>query len=150
MAAYLDVITLERAKNYLRIDSDLTDDDAEITSMINAACRYIEKRTNHLLYAREATYTGVCQVKVYDYPINSITTDPAPFVCHFTMFDVFPNNKTVDLNVGYETPDLVPDELIQAALQMIKVWYYESEKQVNSTLIPESVKEAIDVYRRFI
>jgi len=66
------------------------------------------------------------------------------------MFDLFPDTKTVDLNVGYETPDLVPDELIQAALQMIKVWYFESEKQVNSTLIPESVKEAIDVYRRFI
>ena len=147
---YIDVITLERAKNYLRIDPDLTEDDAEITSMINAALRYIEKRTNHLVYAREATYKGVCQVKVYDYPINSIVTDPAPFVCHFTMFDVFPNDNTVVLNVGYETPDLVPDELIQAALQMIKVFYYESEKQVNTVLIPESVKEAVDVYRRFI
>ena len=148
--AYIDVITIERAKNYLRIDSDLTDDDNELESMINAACRFIEKRTNHLLFAREATYTGVCQVKVYDYPINSIVTDPAPFVCHYTMFDVYPDVKTVDLNVGYETADLVPDELIQSALQMIKVWYYESEKQVNSTLIPESVKEALDVYRRFI
>lgn len=150
MAAYLDVITLERAKNYLRIDSGLTDDDTEIESMINAALRYIEKRTNHLVYPREVTYTGVCQVKVYDYPINSITTDPEPFVCYFSTFAIFPNVKTVDLNVGYETPDLVPDELIQAALQMIKVWYYESEKQVNSTLIPESVKEAMDVYRRFL
>lgn len=148
--AYIDVITLERAKNYLRIDSDLTDDDAEITSMINASLRYIEKRTNHIMFAREATYKGACQVKVYDYPINSITTDPAPFVCHFSLYDVFPDVKTVDLNVGYETPDLVPDELIQSALQMIKVWYYESEKQVNSTLMPESVKECIDVYRRFI
>jgi len=150
MAAYLDVITLERAKNYLRIDSGLTADDAEIESMINAALRYIEKRTNHLVYAREATYTGVCQVKVYDYPINSITTDPEPFVCYFSTFAVFPNDKTVDLNVGYTDADDVPDELIQAALQMIKVFYYESEKQVNTTLIPDSVKEMIDVYRRFI
>ena len=47
MAAYLDVITLERAKNYLRIDADLMEDDAEIESMINGALRYIEKRTNH-------------------------------------------------------------------------------------------------------
>lgn len=148
--AYIDVITLERAKNYLRIDSDLTDDDAEITSMINASLRYIEKRTNHLVYSREATYKGSCQVKVYDYPINSITTDPAPFVCHFSLYDVFPDVKTVDLNVGYDDPADVPDELIQSALQMIKVWYYESEKQVNSTLIPESVKECIDIYRRFI
>jgi hypothetical protein len=33
---------------------------------------------------------------------------------------------------------------------MIKVWYYESEKQVNTTLIPESVMQAIDVNRRFL
>lgn len=147
--SYLTVISLERAKNYLRVDEDLTEDDAEITSMINASLSYIERRTNHILYAREKTYTGVCQVKVYDYPINSITTDPAPFVVHFTMFDIFPNDTTVDLNVGYAV-DEAPDELIQAALQMIKVWYYESEKQVNTALIPESVKDVINVFRRFI
>ena len=148
--AYIDVITLERAKNYLRIDVDLTDDDTEITSMINAALRYIEKRTNHIMFARDIVYTQGCQVKVYDYPINSIVTTPAPYKVDFSTWVVFIDTKTVELNVGYENAEDVPDELIQAALQMIKVWYYESEKQVNSTLIPESVKEAIDVYRRFI
>jgi len=147
--SYLTVITLARAKNYLRIDSDLTDDDAEITSMINASLRYVEKRTNRIMYPREETYKGSCQVKVYDYPINSITTDPAPMMCDFSTFAIFPDVKTVDLNVGYGAGE-VPDDLIQPALQMIKVWYYESEKQVNSTLIPESVKEALDVNRRFI
>lgn len=147
--AYIDVISLTRAKNYLRIDSDLTDDNDEITSMINAALSYIERRTNHIVYAREIVYNGVCQVKVYDYPINSITLPLDPFVCYFSTFAVFSNDKTATLNVGYGV-GLVPDELIQAALQMIKVWYYESEKQVNSTLIPESVKEAMDVYRRFL
>ena len=148
--AYIDVITLERAKNYLRIDIDLTDDDTEITSMINAALRFIEKRTNHIMFARDIVYTQGCQVKVYDYPINSIVTDPAPYQVDFSTWVVFIDTKTVELNVGYENAEDVPDELIQAALQMIKVWYYESEKQVNSTLIPDSVKEAIDVYRRFI
>ena len=148
--AYLNVISLERAKNYLRIDTDMTEDDLEITSMITAACRYIEKRTNHILYERPATYTGSCQVKVYDYPINSIVTDPAPFVLYRTMYAIFPDVKTVDLTVGYGDVNNVPDELIQAALQMIKGWSYESEKQVNTTLIPESVKEEIDIYRRFI
>lgn len=148
--SYLTVIPLARAKNYLRIDTALTADDSEITSMINAALSYVEKRTNHLVYARDKYYNGVCQVKVYDYPINTIITPVDPFVVYFTMFAVFPNDKEVQLNVGYADSDDVPDELIQAALQMIKVWYYESEKQVNSTLIPESVKEALDVYRRFI
>lgn len=147
--AYIDVITLETAKNYLKVDEDLTDDDALITSMINGALRFIEKRTNHIMFAQEKVYTGSCQVKVYDYPINSIVTDPAPFKVDFTLFTIYPDVKTVTLNVGYGV-DEVPDDLIQAALQMIKVFYYESEKQVNTTLIPESVMQVIDVNKRFI
>ena len=147
--AYIDVITLERAKNYLRVDLDFDTDDSEITSMINAACRYVEKRTNHILYARDITYKGSCQVKVYDYPINSIVTDPAPFKVDFAMFTVYPDVKEVELNVGYGT-DEVPDIFIQSALQMIKVWYFESEKQVNSQMIPISVTEALDVEKRFL
>ena len=147
--SYLSVITLERAKNYLRVDSDLTEDDNEITSMINASCRYVEKRTNHILYARDIIYKGSCQVKVYDYPINSIVTVPAPFKVDFAMFTVYPDVKEVELNVGYGT-DEVPDDLIQAIMQMLHVFYYESEKQFNSTLIPESVKEMLDVNKRFL
>ena len=148
--AYIDVITLERAKNYLRIDPDLTEDDSEITSMINASLRYVEKRTNHLMYARDIVYNGVCQVKVYDYPINSIVTDPAPWGLTRTVYTIYPNDNSVELNVGYATLEDVPDIFIQSALQMIKVWYYESEKQVNSQMIPISVTEALDVEKRFI
>ena len=148
--SYLSVITLERAKDYLRIDTTLTDDDVEITAMINGACSYIEKRTNLIFYPRNKTYKGACQVKVYDYPINSIVTDPAPFAYEQPMFTIYPDVKTVELNVGFIDPTDIPDELIQACLQMIKVFYYESEKQFNSTLIPESVKEVIDINRRFI
>lgn len=147
--SYLSVITLERAKNYLRVDLDFDTDDAEITSMINASCRYVEKRTNHILYARDITYKGSCQVKVYDYPINSIVTAPAPFKVDFAMFTCYPDVKEVELNVGYGT-DEVPDDLIQAIMQMLHVFYYESEKQFNSTLIPESVKEMLDVNKRFL
>jgi hypothetical protein len=145
--SYLDVITLERAKNYLRIDDCLIDDDNEIVSMINAACRFVEKRTNHIFYPQDKTYRQGCQVKVYDYPISDFGDY---FVCHFSTFVVFPNDTEVTLNVGYENPEDVPDELVQACLQMIKTWYYESEKQVNTTLVPESVLQAIDVNRRFI
>jgi len=146
---YLDVITLETAKNYLKVDEDLIDDDALITSMINGALRFIEKRTNHIMFAQEKVYNGSCQVKVYDYPINSIVTDPAPFKVDYSLFTIYPDVKTVTLNVGYGI-DEVPDDLIQAGLQMLKVWYYESEKQVNTTLIPESVMQVIDINKRFI
>lgn len=147
--SYLDVITLQRAKDYLRVDQANTDDDLEIESMIKGALRYIERRTNQILYPRDVVYNGSCQVKVYDYPINSIVTIPIPFVAYYSTYAVYPDVKEVTLNVGYALDD-VPDDLIQAALQMIKVWYFESEKQVNSTLIPESVKEVVDLYRRFL
>lgn len=148
--SYLDVLPLARVLNYLRVDPDLEDDDNEIISMINGACRFVEKRTNHLFYARDVIYTNQLNLKVYDYPINDIVSPADPIVIHFSTYDVFPNETSVTLNVGYEDPTDVPDELLQACLQMIKVWYYESEKQVNTTLIPESVMQAIDVNRRFI
>lgn len=147
--SYLNVISLERAKNYLRLDTDMVEDDSEIISMINAACLYVEKRTNHIFYAREISYFGACQTKVYDFPINAVIEATNPFVAHYATFDLYPDAKTVLLNVGYALGE-VPDDLVQSCLQMIKVFYYESEKQVNSTLIPESVKQVIDVYRRFI
>lgn len=150
--AYIDVITLERAKNYLRIDPDLTEDDADITSMINASLRYVEQRTRHFMYARDIVYNGSCQVKVYDYPINSVVApiDPLPWSLTRSLYTIYPDNKTVTLNVGYTDPTDVPDIFIQSALQIIKVWYYEAEKQVNSQMIPVSVTEALDVYKRFI
>lgn len=148
--SYLDVITLERAKNYLRIDADLTEDDADITSMINASLRYVEQRTRHFMYARDIVYNGACQVKVYDYPINSIVTDPAPWFITRSLYTIYPDVKTVELNVGYDDPAKVPDIFIQSALQIIKVWYYEAEKQVNSQMIPISVTEALDVEKRFL
>lgn len=148
--AYIDVITLERAKNYLRIDASLTEDDAEITSMINASLRYVEQRTRHFMYARDIVYNGSCQVKVYDYPINSVITTPVPWSLTRSLYTIYPDVKTVTLNVGYATANLVPDIFIQSALQIIKIWYYESEKQVNSQMIPISVTEALDVEKRFI
>ena len=144
--SYLDVISLQRAKDYLRVDLGFIDDDEQITSMINASLRFIEKRTNHIMYAQEKDFAGVCQVKVYDFPINTVSP---LFNVNYSLFKIFPNDNKVTLNVGYAVGE-VPDELIEAALQMIKVWYYESEKQVNSTLIPESVHEVIDIYKRFL
>ena len=126
--AYIDVITLERAKNYLRIDTDLTEDDTEITSMINACCMYVEKRTNHLLYARDKVYTGSCQVKIYDYPVNSIKTDPAPWSLTRTMYVIFPDVKTVEINVGY-LPDECPDDLIEPIMQMLTMTDSVQERQ---------------------
>ena len=148
--AYLDVITLARAKNYLRLDAGFTADDAEVTSMIKAACKFIELRTNHIFFAQNKIFNGLINVVVYDFPINTLVSPTDATVLYFATSNTYPGQTTVTLNVGYVLPEDVPEELIQACLQMIKVWYYESEKQVNTALIPMSVLQAVDVNRRFL
>lgn len=156
MTNYTDVISLEQAKLYLRIDDGQTVTDDEITHMINSALSFIEKRTQHIFKTRDKVYYKDCalvqKATVYDYPINN------PEGEGFIDGIVYKTNKaivpTVDgyvsLNIGYSDVEDIPSELIDAALQIIKVWFYEAEKQVNTSLIPLSVMQAIDVNRRFI
>ena len=148
--AYLDVIPLARAKNYLRLDSGFTADDTEVISMIRAACKFIELRTNHIFFAQDKVFTGLVNVQVYDFPINSLVSPTGATVVYFATSNSYTAQTSVTLNVGYVLPEDVPEELIAAVLQMVKVWYYESEKQVNTMLIPMSVLQAVDVNRRFL
>ena len=153
--SYLDVITLAQAKTYLRIDDTQNETDAEITQMIKSALSYLEKKTNHIFYARDISYylNKGC-IRVYDYPINlkdSLLLPDDLEEENRSLYSIFTtSSSSLVLNVGYKLTTLVPPELIDAALQMIKVWYYEAEKQANTTLIPESVKEVIEVNKRFI
>lgn len=41
-------VTLEQAKNYLKVDEDITDDDELISSLINAASDYVERTTGKI------------------------------------------------------------------------------------------------------
>ncbi len=153
MTNYTDVISLERAKLYLKIDDGQTITDDEITSMINSSLSFIEKRTNHIFKTRDKVYYKDCalvqQVKVYDYPIDNTVTDLN--IQYRPLYAIVPTvNDVVTLTIGYDNVDDIPNELIDAALQIIKVWFYESEKQENTSLIPLSVLQAIDVNRRFI
>lgn len=151
MTNYTDVISLERAKLYLKIDTLQTETDNEITSMINSSLSFIEKRTGHIFKTKNKTYYKDCalvdQVKVYDYPIVDAPdgTEIRPLYSIVPTVDGF-----VNLELGYTDVDDIPNELIDASLQLIKVWFFESEKQSNTTLIPLSVMEAIEVNRRFV
>ena len=149
MTDYIDVISLERAKLYLKVDTLQTETDDEITSMINSSLSFIEKRTGHIFKTRNKTYYGTDSVIVYDYPIDNSET-----IYDITYRQTNAIVPTVDgsvlVTLGYSSVNDIPSELIDAALQLIKVWFYESETQINSTLIPKSVMEAIDVNRRFV
>lgn len=152
--AYTDIISLQRAKNYLRIDDTLTEDDNDIEAMIAGACEFIEKQTNNILDARniEVFVGDKLAVTVYDYPINEVITAANVEVVKWPLKQVFTfddlGGEPFTYNAGYDANE-VPQALINAALQMIKVWYFESEKQVNESLIPVSVTQVIDTYRRF-
>ena len=150
MTAYTDVISLNRAKLYLKIDTLQTETDQEITSMINSALSFIEKRTGHIFKTKTKTFYSCALVEsviVYEYPIIDA---PARTQVRQLNSIVPTIGGSVTLAIGYASLDDIPNELIDAALQLLKVWFYESETQVNSTLIPKSVMEAIDVNRRFV
>ena len=150
MTSYLDVISLDQAKLYLKVDELQTVTDNEIVSMINSSLSFIEKRTGHILKTKTKTYYScalVNRVIVYDYPIIDAPIETQVRQSNSIVPTV---NGSVSLELGYADIEDVPSELIDAALQLLKVWFYESETQSNTSLIPLSVMQAIDVNRRFV
>jgi len=147
--SYLNIISLSQAKTYLRIDEDQNETDIEIISMIEGCLSFIEKRTNHILFPRDKIYYADNIANVYDFPINTIPSTSVQLI-YSTYSSITTFNRSVLLNVGYINVSQIPEELRQAAFQMLKVFYFESEKQVNTTLIPESVLMILDINKRYI
>tara|TARA_R110000787_G_scaffold4780_1_gene18258 strand:+ start:2856 stop:3326 length:471 start_codon:yes stop_codon:yes gene_type:complete len=154
--AYLDVISLADAKNYLRVDDTLTDDDAQISRMIKSALSTIEKRTNVLVYSRSKSYLfqDYC-VRVYDFPINSLTSPTDAEVENKALHTNYEASKTTDvtlvLNVGYVDPLDVPYELIDCALQYVKYLYYEAETdKANKGMLPYWLQDMMNQNKRYL
>lgn len=149
--AYLDVLPLADAKNYIRVD--INDDDADITVMITAALSYIESFTGHILYQRNIDYLLVSScARVYDFPINDIVT-PATMTAYlkpgYTYYENSnPEDETLTLDMGYVLPASVPSGLIQAAKEMIKTWYFDQDKQIETSLLPNSVMQILYQHKR--
>lgn len=157
---YENILSLEDAKRYLRLDSDFTADDSDIEMMIEAALDFISKHTNYIFSPRDKTYNAVsypndyfhCEpLVIFDYPINTTEFgDKVPL--YYSGFVKFLNTESITLNVGFtsKSDDNFPTPLIMCAKQMISVYYYQAEKNVDNTLMPPNVMETIDTYRRFI
>lgn len=155
ISAYTEVISLDQAKNYLRIDSGMNEDDAFITQCINAAFAWIEKHTNHIIKGGVKTYykdnANGCNVfTIYDYPIESIENTTYSASIRQLRTVVSTQDETVTATMGYNDPSEVPAPIIQAAYEIIQSWYYNSDKPMQTTLVPESVKFALMPYRRFL
>ena len=152
--AYLDIIPLSDAKVYLRIDDDLTEDDNQITRMINASLSYIERYTNVILYDRDKEYRLIngC-VRVYDYPVNSEVT-PDLEVENKTLYNNYSlgtTNDLIELNVGFVNVADIPQELIEVAYEIIELMYYEKETNKSHLNSLSSLSKMIlDQNKRFI
>lgn len=153
MTNYTDVISLEQAKLYLKIDDGQTITDDEITGMINSALSFIEKRTNHIFKTRDKVYFKDCalvqQVKVYDYPIDNSETELE--IEYRPLYAIVPTvNNIVTLTTGYSSVEDIPSELIDSALQIINFWFYNSETKNAMNSVPDWILSNIDVNRRFL
>ena len=117
--AYIDIISLSEAKNYLRIDDTLTEDNNSITRMINAAFKYIENYTNIIVDPKDIIYNVKNgSARIYDYPINTDVSTLTDYVFEKnSLYDIVCDNTgnttELTLNVGFVDPLNVPSDLIE-------------------------------------
>jgi hypothetical protein len=70
----LDVLSLEDAKSYLKVD--FSDDDALIESLIKSAVGLVEQTTNYRLYRRnEVINTSKVGYTAFQFPLNSASAN---------------------------------------------------------------------------
>lgn len=161
ITSYLDIISLSDAKTYLRIDDTMNADDTQIEGMIQGALQWVESYTNHIFVEREKEYFSNTDTKwcgqyifnVYDFPIESVVSPVSSDDYTEKRFDTktkyTTRDETITLNLGYASVSDIPSAMIQAAYTILNTWYYNSEKMDSSTLIPSSVRFAVNPHRRF-
>ena len=149
--AFIDVVTLAEAKQFLRVDDGFTADDDLITMLINVAGEYVERHTNHRLYSRNKDYVVVgSEKRVYDYPITAVV-DPADSgdyeVTNYETYDVYElSQESMTLTVGYALPADVPAGLKLEMLNIIDNLYQGNEDEDES----DKIDRRLAKYKRHI
>ena len=149
--AYSSIISLQEAKNYLRVDEDFTDDDLSIQAMLKSAIRYVENHTQHYFFAKDVQRLIIDgKVRVYDFPLNSLVSPTEnvenkiyPTWTEYTVTDSSLTHITV--NVGYQASADVPEELKLVALYLLDMYYYGKEGD-----LPQYHIDTLNHYKRFI
>ena len=158
----LNVVSLEQAKLWLKIDPDYDDDDSIIESLIKAVVNQVQQYTLQILYPQVLTqYTGTCgTTKIYQYPIISIEDVNNDGV--FEPFEEFTTDsytkvessvsarQLVTYTAGYGwTYDMgseVPEDIITAIKEYLTYLY---ENRDNEKLaMPAIVSMLLGPYRR--
>lgn len=161
----LDVVSLQEAKEWLRVDSDFTIDDALITSLIESSVSSIEQKISKWMYNRE----GV--IAIYDYsdasdcdslipalllPFpdlkvtgatdsdgNDLPSTDYPILVN-GQYEVGENVDSFTFTAGY---DVAPDPL-KLAVKMLITNDYE-DRAIDEKYSDTDIKAKTDPYRRF-
>ena len=154
---YTEIISVQDAKNYLRIDEADESENKSIELMIGAAFKYIEKETNILFKDRDKDYAMLdyC-VRVYDHPINEVLSPLDDLIVeHRGLYSIFldSSRKTTNLklNVGYSTPENISEDLILIAYKLIEITYYQKDVQGGAkTALSNEDRNTLFQHKRFI
>jgi len=147
MATPLDVITLDDAKDYLKVD--FPDEDALITQFIKSCVAMVENATQQRLYRREeVVFMSGWKAIFYPYPLITIdeVKNQEGVVQDSGNYSVYDGvvklpscgQWQVKATVGYDS-GLVPQPLIDAALLCLHYKYN------NRGLADKAIVEAQDV-----
>lgn len=140
----MSAVTLQQAKDYLRIDFD--EDDTLIQGLIDAAEDWVSKYTNHVLSPTTKVYESGCY-EVFDYPF--VLTGGSCVNTHATSTSfTVPSGETATAQVGYATANDIPPVLLLAVKKLV-VYMYEN-RDVYQSGMPNDVQLLINRYRRFI
>jgi len=154
----LNVVTLNQAKLWLRVDEDDDSNDSVITSLIKAAVNQVEKYTLQILWQRvitARTNAGGCY-EIYEYPLISIESVGNDEWIEwetewFTEVKADETGlQTVTFVAGYGwTYDMgteVPDDIITAIKEMLSYWYENRENGKQG--MPDIATYLLGPYRR--
>lgn len=157
---YVDVVSVREAKEYLRIDDDITENDVEIEGLINSACSLIENTTQVFLKPQNITYFENSEpcIRVYAYPITAVVEPTEATDYDKTEKQLYSNyeilNSTVEkivLTVGHSDTANIKPLFKTAIFETVRLWFYGSETEtVNKGVIPNTVMAMISSEKRFI
>jgi len=159
ITTYEDVVPLSRVLNYLRFDGNNAPIYEEVELMRNAACRVVEQYANYYLKPQNKTYTTLNgAADVYATPVNSVVTpdNESDYTIHRKgLYSTYclsgSENDILVLNVGYTDTEQVDPILIQAVLETVRVWFYNSEGETESLrLLPVTAKSMLKPIKRFV
>lgn len=159
----LNVVSLNQAKMWLRLDLDYTLEDGLITSLIKSAVNQVEQYTLQVLWQRQITEISdrSGNLKIYNYPVIAIedVLDKEFNEVDFRVEDSQwftevltnrPGFNTVTYVAGYDWNydggSDVPDD-IETAVKELITYYYENRDNPKEDM-PKMVTYLLAPYRR--